>query len=320
MKILNVSQCDWANYQYDNMKALRSVGIECDSVVMQAHPFYDEQNELMKDVVELYDRMQDYDVIQFFHDNISLYNTILGAFGNKKIIAYHTSSVYRQSHAYINQSTRLHVRHHVCAMPEFMAMCPGAVYMVGAVDTDAIAPNPYNLKVTMNEEGNQLHVTGKAYPPSPIKFAHYPSNSTVKGSEKIYQMMQELDINFSYASYTVPYEEQIKRMQACDVYIEMFTRKDGNGNPYGNFGVTALEAAAMGKVVITNCRDWHVYSDAYGKLPFVVANDESEFRKQATLFNVSPHLVKQVGEETRKAIVRNHSYKATGEYFLKHVL
>lgn len=296
MKILNISTSDWARFQWDNMNALCSVGIHCDSITRNRHHFYEEQSEIVPEIKDICQRMQDYDVIQFFHDDLNLYRQIKPALLSKKVIVYHTSSAYRATPEGINHEMK-NADRHVCAMPEFMAMCPGAIYMVGAVDTD---------KLYHNEDNGD-------------GFGHYPSNPKVKGTDRIIELMSGSGIELSYSTDQVGYEDQIKRIRSCKCYIEMFTERDGNARPYGDFGITALEAAAMGIPVITNARNWEVYFNVYGRLPFLIANDEREFLKQVTLVQNIPYY-RIFCDEFRSMIVYRHSYKASGEYFLKHVL
>jgi hypothetical protein len=296
LKVLNVSQSDWANFAYTNSQALRSVGVECDSISATKHNHYLVQSETIPDITEMIDRIKQYDVVQFFHDNTRLFNLIATHCNDKRIIVWHTSSVYRKYHASINAVMNKYNVIHVCAMPEFMAMCPGAHYVVGAVDTDKLIPTKTNN--------------------AKVKFAHYPSNPTVKGTPKIWELMRGLDVDFTCSIELVNNDMQLKRISECDVYIEMFTERDGNGSLYGNFGITALEAAAMGKAVITNCKDRRVYYENYGKLPFIVVNDEKTFIHQVLLMNTGVDIT----DETRDIIVKNHSYQSTGNRILKLLL
>ena len=73
---------------------------------------------------------------------------------------------------------------------------------------------------------------------------HFPSKPAVKGSDKIVEAMKNVKGNFEfrYSDKRVSWEEQIKRMSECDIYVERFTKDSG-------FGITALEAAALGKIV-----------------------------------------------------------------------
>lgn len=302
MNVLNLSQSDWAKFQYDNMLALRSVGVHCDSVTASKHQFYKEQSEVIPDLVQLMERIGEYDVIQFFHDNVSLFNCILPALKNKKVISYHTSSEYRKNHKYINAVMNPVVYRSVNAMPEFMGLgAKNPVYMVGAVDVDKLCPQERF--------------------PGPCWFGHYPSNPEVKGTQKIVDVMDKLNCVFMHSTKLLPYDQQIERMRGCDVYIEMLTEKDGNGIPYGNFGITALEAAALGKVVITQLKHPEVYNEAYGFCGLNIANSAEKLKRMVeSLDNYSDDYLKGQQQVTREWVVKNHSYKATGEYFLRNVL
>lgn len=306
MKILNVAHTDWANFQYDNMKALRSAGLQCDSLTLNPHPYYGQDQSETASLDVMKERIADYDVIQFFHDNLSLFNLLLPSMVGKKIIPYHTSSYYRANYALVNATMNLYAYKSVNAMPEFMGTgAHNEVYMVGAVDTDTIKPNDYWRGICST-------------------FSHYPSNAEVKGTENIKRLMAKTNVGAQYfkcSTDIVSYADQLARMQECDVYIEMFTDKDGLGSPYGDFGITALEAAAMGKIVVTNFRHKHVYKHYYSGFFAFCPSNEMEF------IGIVNEIASYRGAEaahfqklSRMWVEQNHSYKATGEYFLKNVL
>lgn len=300
MKILNICTEDWANFSYDNMKALHSVGLHCDSVKTEPHPFYTEQSTIIS-TQEIADAIANYDVIQFFHDHPHLFNFLKPKFGSKKVIAYHTSSFYRKNFEAVNTQMNQHLYRSVCAMPEFMGLgAKNEVYMVGAVDTDAIQPVSHG---------------------SVAKFGHFPSNSKVKGSANIIRVCEELNIRLHYDLTPVSFEQHLRRMSMVDIYIEMLTEFDGGGMPYGSFGITALEAAAMGKVVLTQISNADVYSKAYGFCGLNLAKDEAKMKRLiSTLDNYEGEYLQGQKQITRDWVVKNHSYKATGEYFLTKVL
>lgn len=312
MKILNISASDWSNFAYDNMLALRSVGLNCDSVVTSPHQFYETQSKHLHTSV-IGKMISDYDVIQFFHDNVNLFGILASAMKGKKIIAYHTSSEYRKNSAYINSVMNPLIYKSVNAMPEFMALgSHNPIYMVGAVDTDKLVPSERQTD-------------------SEAVFAHYPSNPIVKGTDKIIETVSKLPVIFKHSVSLVPYADQLKRISECDVYIEMLTEKDANGMPYGNFGITALEAAALGKVVITGLKDKdskdeklisrYIYDSAYGFCGLNIANTANKLKRTIeSLSNYSGDYLKGQQQITREWVVKNHSYKATGEYYLRNVL
>lgn len=303
MKILNISQTDWAKFQWDNCQSLRAVGLICDSVTLEKHSFYsDAEQSATVNIDYIKAVIGDYDIIQFFHDNVNLYTQLLPYFHGKRVFVYHTSSYYR-AHSQMVNGIMFDAEKHIACMPEFVAMHPKAIYQVGAVDTEKIKPGDW-------KQGKEL------------TFAHYPSNSTVKGTAKIIELMANKEVKFKHSTELVSYENQLKRMNECDVYIEMFTEKDGNGSDYGDFGITALEVASMGKAVITNSRQRHEnhYANTYGRSFFWSANTEYKFNTIIGNFMRSDNLLQEAKKSARDLVVKYHSYKATGEYFIKNIL
>ncbi len=115
----------------------------------------------------------------------------------------------------------------------------------------------------------------------------------------------------------VTHEENLKRMQECDVYIELFAPMQGE-KEYGCFGVTAFEAAAMGKLVITQNIYRDVYENAYGDQDalFTSLLYDNLFEKEIQFLSTTPHM-QSMQKLTRETLVKRHSYKATGERLLK---
>jgi len=171
-------------------------------------------------------------------------------------------------------------------------------YIAAAINTDEI-----QFSTHRNEE---------------LTFAHYPSNAPTKGTEKIKEMMSRFDVRFLCDTTNVSHDDNMKRISECDVYIELFAPLQ-NGKPYGSFGVTAFEAAAMGKFVITNSLFHNIYVDAYGtygQCGLLISNTENSFIQ--TIEYLSQRITKEEFEHnkifTRNCIVEKHSYPATGNY------
>lgn len=300
MRVLNISHQDFANFSYSNSMALKSVGVDCVSVTLDKHPFdYPEHSSVvsLEDMVELAKQV---DVVQFFHDNISLFNMITPYCKGKKLIAYHTTSLYRRDYQRLNQLMNPFIHRAVNCMPEFMGKgAKNEVYMVGAVDSEYLK-------------------TFKKEPKRPYIIGHYPSNPEVKGTKKIIELMKEVPgegelYEFRYSTEQVSYQDQLKRIGECDIYIEMFTEKDGLGSEYGNFGITALESSAMGKVVFTQHNNSNVYQKNYGLNPLITNITIPLHGEFYDMINDTQLL-------NLWWIERNHSYKSSGEYILKNIL
>jgi hypothetical protein len=293
MKVLNLSTADNANFAHDNAKALRSVGVYCEDVKTSKHPFnYPTESKIMNPQ-QIYNKAKDFDIIQIFHSEVRLLNLVRNL--NKVIVVYQTGSIYRVNPTYYNNAFNPYVAKSITALGELMNL--GAInetYLVGAVE---VPPLQTNI---------QTH-----------KFAHYPSSAKVKGTTEIIDMMQGYD--FHYDTNIVPFPIQHKRMRECSVYIELF-KPELNGNPYGSFGITALEAAGMGKIVVTQNLSNAVYIKYYGDNPLVLCDTVDAFKKNvAMLDSLGKPDINQLQLRTYDWVNDNHSYKATG-LKLKNIL
>lgn len=306
MRIINVTYDDYANFSYDNAKALQSVGVDAESFKLKAHPFgYTNQSKVI-DKAEMYEEISKADLVQIMHSD-TLFLSMCTKLG-KKCVVYHTGSKYRNSHVGLNDFFNPHVEMCFTDQCEFVGLGGKNIrYIATAIGTENIKPSPYN-KIDRT------------------KFAHYPSNLEVKGTMDIIRMVAEVHLkypenkfDFQVSTDKLPHAEQLARMSDCDVYIELF-KLELLGNPYGCFGVTAFEAAALGKIVVTNCLHIHEYKKEYGNSPFIIVNTEHDFRNAIqTLSKYTRDEIETGQLSARSTIVDNHSYKATG-YKLYNIL
>lgn len=294
MKVLNLSECDYANASHENAKALRSIGVDCEDLVKSKHPFGYATEGKLSTIPEMIESIKKADVIQVMHSHPYLFE-LAKANSNAKIMVYHTGTRYREGHKGLSILFEGYTQ---CTdQSEFLAINQNLHYIVSPVEFDC-AP---------------LATEGR------LRFAHYPSNPQVKGTDKILEMMNpfKLKLDFRVSLNTVDHATQLRRMANCDVYIELF-KPELNGNPYGCFGVTALEASAMGRIVVTNNLHNKVYTDTYGRLPFTIANTEKAFTNTINgLLNLSLEMIRDMQKQTWEIMRENHSYKATGERILK---
>lgn len=292
MKIVNVCKNDWANFMYDNMIALRVVDVDCEAYKLVPHGWYNHECNVVS-LATLTEKIKQADVVQIFHSDLACL-TIAKQY-NKRIIVYHTGTVYRQDPVMYNDLFNPVVERSIIALPEFSGKgSKNETHVVGAVDIK------HHIKKI------QL----------PYQIAHYPSNPVVKGTKTIERLMGVIGIStrhqFICSTEIVNYRQQIERLLECDIYIEMFNLKQGE-KQYGSFGITALEAAAMGKIVITNNLNNKVYEDNYGDCGLMICNTEIEFIDNIEfLIQQKPTIISNLQIKTRNWIIRNHSYIATG--------
>lgn len=294
MRVLNLAQNDYANFSHENAKALRSIGVDCIDLVQSLHPFGYTTESKLASISEMVKAMKEADVIQVMHSLSMLYE-LAKANSKAKIIVYHTGTRYREGHKELSLlfgDTTQCTDH-----TEFLQINPNLHYIVSPVEFEC-AP------------------LAKQHP---LVFAHYPSNYEVKGTGKIFEMIEPFRNRMIWKMDVTQlmHKSQLQRMANCDVYIELF-KPELNGRPYGCFGVTALEAAAMGRIVITNNLHNKVYTDAYGMLPFTIANTEKVFTNTINgLLNLDLQMIRDTQKQTWEIMRENHSYKATGERILK---
>ena len=294
--ILFLSTHDYSNFSHDMAKALRTTGLHVVDVKTEPHKFdYAEESPVlaMSNILGLIEKA---DQVHIMHSEPNLLKTIIAKTKQKNIIVWHTGTRYRQDPAKFNALFNPHVNMSILALGEFWDLgAKNQQYMVGAIDTDRLTyENPY---------------TGGT-----PKIYHLPSSPKVKGTEKIIKMMSTIegDYNFQYKLDSCDYDQQIALMQECDVYIELFANTQ-DGKPYGSFGITALEAAAMGKVVITQHNSDSVYQNEYGiTTPFETSPEEFYFKNSIQTLVRAPSIITTLQKRTREWVVDNHSYAATG--------
>lgn len=302
MKVVNITKDDYANFSHDNAKALRSVGVDCIDIKINKHisKYETESQQVGRNHIK--EITKDADFIQVMHSD----HALLGFCSDRPMIVWHTGTRYRQRTVKCNQMFNHRVKRSVLALGEFWKLgAKNPIYCVGAVNTDKLQPSYY--------KGGQ-----------PV-IGHYPSNPEVKGTQLIIDVMRKLKkryppLDFRYSIERVLYPEQLKRLSEVDIYIELFALTQ-KGKPYGSWGITALEAASMGKIVFSNDQYDSVYQDHYQGFSairkFTTTNELSETIRVQSQY---PDTLRQRQEESRQWVIDNHSYKATGEYILKHIL
>lgn len=164
--------------------------------------------------------------------------------------------------------------------------------------------------------------------PSKVIIGHFPSNPENKGSELIRDVVDRLAkdpalgdrLEYIGNAATdwrhtrhVDWLDNLDRMRKCDVLIETI-QMEIKGKPFGEWGNTAIEGAALGKIVITNSLNVDMYQREYGDLGLWMANDgeqlEKQLRRVLSLSDAELCLEKQ---RMRQWVERNHSITSTGQ-------
>jgi hypothetical protein len=258
MRVLNLSSNDYANYAHDNARALRSIGIDCVDVCINAHPFgYATQSQVVT-AAQIITTFNQYDCIQIFHSDVNLYNLVKS---HRNIVVYHTGTRYRQQPEY-----------HDKAFKDCKIATDQCEFLLLKDDMFYIAPHT-DLKPIEKPKQDKLII------------GHYPSNSTVKGTNAIERMLAPFlnDFDIRIDTKQLTHKENLKRVSECHIYVELFATTQ-DGKPYGCFGTSAFEATAMGSLVITNNINRSAYESVYGQQPFLTPDTERSF--QNTIFGL----------------------------------
>lgn len=303
MKVLNICVDDWANYSFINAKALRSIGVNATSIKLNPHQFWYKEQCRIVTFREMEEEIKRHDIINYMHGNVNLFKETKHLLKGKKVIVSYTGSAYRNDPVHHNGLFNPIVDMSFTDQCEFFGLgAKNLFYTPVAVDS-----NEYK---SFGRELRRPYIVG-----------HYPSNAEVKGSQKIISMVDEIQKNsslfFNFSDKKVSHEEQLNRMQKCDIYIELF-KPELYGKPYGCYGVTAFEAAAMGKVVVTQNIRKDVYIKTFGSCPLVICNTEQDFIQSVTgLVNLDEMRLSEIQTETYNWLNLKHGLQATGRYISK---
>ncbi len=293
--ILLISNFDYANFGHDAANALRSVGVDCLDVKYMPHKFNYPTQSTVTPKTEIMDLVKKSDIVVVMHSDLALL-ALVKRCDYKRLVVFHTGSSYRQNSEQLNKAFNPVVDMSLIALGEFAGLgAKNEVYSVGAIDTDLMCP----IKKRRS---------------NPVKIYHLPSNPKVKGTGIVLKIMKKLNgkFEFRYKLEQCDYDQQLEMMQECDIYIELFAPFQ-YGKPYGSWGITALEAAAMGKIVFTNHTSREVYRKAYGIYPHLEAHDmEYSFESRLKEIINNPKCIPELQKNTRKWVVDYHSYKSTG--------
>lgn len=305
IKVLNVCFDDYANFSHNNANALRFVGVKCEDVKMVPHVFgYETQSAVLTNK-EIRKKIQAAEIVQIFHTADTIL-TICNQLKKKRVVVYHTGTRYRQNPQLYNAIFNPHIERGFTDQTEFIGLgIKNETYIATAINTEMVYPTKTIASI--------------------LNISHFPSNPDVKGTARISADLDLIKEKYKFLNINIDLNRvdqptQYARMRDCDIYVELWSNKQG-GKDYGCYGVTAFEAAAMGKIVITQNLRPEVYKNFYGcSEPFELLTDENTLYKIVDrVCNTDYYVLRDKQAETRKWLSDNHSFIATGNR-LKQIL
>lgn len=304
--ILFISMRDYSNVGYGFANALKSIGVEAKAVshTRRKTREIDEQGErvtvnqtcaLLKGPV---------DWVVFMHSSFPWVGKLKPLLKGKKVAVFHGGTKYRTNVAGMNAFWNPIVDLSLVQMPSIMGLgAKDEHWMIPAVDTERITP---------------VHVDN-----SVLCVGHFPTGAS-KGSKEIWSSVKAakkhgVGIKYTTSLGILTWENHLKRMAECDVIVDK-VQQNYNGMMTGEWAVTTLEAAALGKVPVVTFNSEARYKKVYGEHGIErVDNQEMLTDKLVELAKGGPGMIRRKQQEARNWVERNHSLQATGKR-LKEIL
>jgi len=282
MNVLMLTYNDWANTGYRFSRCLKHLGLNVTYFKGNLHKFnYPEQAAIHQAIAEkkplawfpvvvrvpeLQYLAKKADIIHFIASTLIDTGVDLRT---KKVVVQHGGTTYRLESEAVNKLFNQFADAAIIQFPTLLGYGAKNEHLVYyPVDTDYIKPKDFNT-------------CGKGK----LIIGHFPSDWTAKGTKIIIDVLEKLKKTeygkrFEYVGLQGLHNEQIywyeniERMRKCDVIIETI-QPELRGKPFGEWGNTALEAAALGKLVITNSIRQDIYKKEYNNIPpLFIANDK----------------------------------------------
>jgi hypothetical protein len=289
--VLMLTYTDSSNSGWRFSQALQSAGINAELFKGKGHIFnYPVQGTVLPQlhqsqsvVFSKFPWISSVKGMEQYVEESKVINFSAGAFFNmgvdltkKIVIVTHGGSAYRRHPAMLNSLFNRLVSKTIIQSPDLLGLgAINEVYVKPPVDTNFLQPD-YTFAGT---DFGQFII------------GHFPSTPKTKGTAQIIKTIEWMERHplKKRLAYTgvrvvdahavrVGWLAHLKRIRACDVVIET-CMSTLHGAPYGETGIMAMEAAALGKIVITNAIGADIYEREYGvKYPYLIANNPVELR------------------------------------------
>jgi hypothetical protein len=326
--VLFLTYQDYANTGWKFYRAARDIGLKCLALKGVIHPFYyPDQTTVHPDIAKAkqHNVMPIYkvespgikgiaDSCRVIHFTSSTLMDIDGVdLNDHPVVVQHSGREYRVLNKEINDIYNQVSDATIIQMPDLLGKGARNEHLIYfPVDTDYIQPD-YTR-----------------YGAPGVVFGHLPSQPEWKGTKDILKLareMSETHPNFIWGSPKTYddltggriWYQNLEDLKWLDVLIDTCSA-EAYGHPYGEWGNTAFEAAAMGKIVITNSHNIEKYKENYGDCEFIIANtiQEVEVAVEEILL-WSGEDIYQKRKRTRCWAKTNHSIQATGRRLWNHV-
>jgi len=337
--VLGLIKWDWANSGYRFTQSLKM--LDLNAVSFKGTPLayfnYPEQLPtlpiLSEEPVRMYPILNDVKHDTQLQDLI-MRSKVIYLFGtqmieninipsNTKMVVQHGGRTYREAAAQCNKIFNPLVDATIAQCPDLLNLGAKNEHLIYyPVDTELIKPD-YVFK-----------------DPAKLIIGHFPSNPTNKGTEIITAVIKKLKESslgdkFEYngipwlgnqhkKAHFVDWPDNLKRLNTSDIIIET-CKPSLNGKPFGEWGNTAIEGSASGKIVVTNSLTAELYAKEYGNTALQINDGTPEGLEKSlvALLTMPREKILQRKKEARRWVVEKHSIDATAlrlwEKIFKHL-
>ena len=292
INVLLVANHDWCALGEHYARSLRSIGVNATMFIRSRHRFnYPDQGTEFETDSQIIPHVKDARIIHFMHSQYSLPNISLV---NKKVVVSHTGSAYRNKHARLNNVFNPIVN---------LSIVGSSLYGKGAKNEHWIPGGvaDINLLQPIYERSSDK-----------IIIAHFPSSPGLKGSKIIKSVFKTIRGNYEFncSFEVINWKDNIERIKKCDVYVERFTQNTG-------FGISAIEAAALGKIVITTYAFEQKYKETIGEFGLISVKTQQELKEEIErIISLPDDKLLELKKKNREWAVKYHSYEAVGNRLL----
>ena len=295
MRIMLVAKNDWANVGYGFAESLKSIGLDATMVMQSGSVYgYPKQGKRVKTIQALRGYASHADIIQFMHSRFI--DVGINDLSTKRVFVFHGGGKYRENHESINEFFNPIVEKTLIQTGDLFNLgAKNEVWVLPAVDTGTIRP-VYN--------DNDKLIVG-----------HFPTSGKKKGSDVIISVLNDLskmdefkdkfEFRHSGIDNRVSWQEQMHRIAPCDIYIDQMK--------LGEWGMVALEAAALGKIVISAFNSYYRYMTEYGYCPMMIFRNADQLRHIIiNLLRTDRSIIRMSQRSHRTWVETQHSYEVTG--------
>ncbi len=292
MRVVFVCKNDNANVAYTLQQCLLEVGVNALAIKTKPHKFGYSKQAIVVNSDEMKKEMEAANAVIFVHSKFMHVGSDLKG---KIIGVFHTGSQYRKETESLNELFNRVGDVTFCGGDVLGLGAKNEVWLQAPVDTKHILP-VYSRSV-----------------PGKIIIGHYPSAPN-KGLEYIQAAIKRLRGNFEfrYSEQTVSWEKNLQRMSECDVYIgEMHLERFGH--KLSAFGISALEAACLGKIVCNRFLHKPQYEKTFGPCAIHVTNTYKELASTlSSIIRMDDNQILKLKKASRDWVERCHSYAVVG--------